>query len=143
MQMQDEPTRRLPTGVGTGSSVLVVDDEGAVRRFAMRVLEREGFRVFEASHGGQALDMVRDGVAQVDVVVSDIVMPNVNGVELLLGLKSTHPELPVILMSGYATAELTELGIAAPCGVISKPFPAERLLAEVQRCIKGTQATRS
>ena len=143
MQMQDEPTRRLATGVGTGSSVLVVDDEGAVRRFAMRVLEREGFKVFEASHGGQALDMVREGMAQVDVVVSDIVMPNVNGVELLLGLKSTHPELPVILMSGYATDELTALGIAVPCGVITKPFPAERLLAEVQRCIKGTRTTRS
>jgi DNA-binding NtrC family response regulator len=143
MQIQDEPSRRLPTGVGTGSSVLVVDDEGAVRRFAMRVLEREGFKVFEATHGGEALDMVRDGPAQVDVVVSDIVMPNVNGVELLRGLKSSHPDLPVILMSGYATAELAELGIAAPCGVIIKPFPAERLLAEVHRCIKGTQTAGS
>jgi two-component system, cell cycle sensor histidine kinase and response regulator CckA len=107
------------------------------------VLEREGFKVYEASHGAEALDLLREGMAAVDVVVSDIVMPNLNGVELLLQLKSSHPELPVILMSGYATAELAELGIAAPCGVITKPFPAERLVAEVQRCIKGAQTTSS
>jgi DNA-binding NtrC family response regulator len=142
MQIQNEASRRLPTDAASGWSVLLVDDEGAVRRFAMRVLEREGFKVYEASHGEEALNLVREG-AHVDVVVSDIVMPNLNGVELLLQLKSSHPELPVILMSGYATAELAELGIAAPCGVITKPFPAERLVAEVQRCIKGTQTTGS
>jgi two-component system, cell cycle sensor histidine kinase and response regulator CckA len=142
MQIQNEASRRLPTA-GSGWSVLLVDDEGAVRRFAMRVLEREGFKVYEASHGAEALDLLREGMAAVDVVVSDIVMPNLNGVELLLQLKSSHPELPVILMSGYATAELAELGIAAPCGVITKPFPAERLVAEVQRCIKGAQTTSS
>jgi two-component system cell cycle sensor histidine kinase/response regulator CckA len=142
MQIQNEASRRLPTA-GSGWSVLLVDDEGAVRRFAMRVLEREGFKIHEASDGAEALDLLRKGVAAFDVVVSDIVMPNLNGVELLLHLKSSHPELPVILMSGYATAELAELGIAAPCGVITKPFPAERLVAEVQRCIKGAQTTSS
>ncbi len=142
MQIQNEASRRLPAS-GSGWSVLLVDDEGAVRRFAMRVLEREGFKIYEASDGAEALDLLRKGVAAVDVVVSDIVMPNLNGVELLLQLKSSHPELPVILMSGYATAELAGLGIAAPCGVITKPFPAERLVAEVQRCIKGTQTTSS
>jgi two-component system, cell cycle sensor histidine kinase and response regulator CckA len=142
MQIQNEASR-LPSEAGSGWSVLLVDDEGAVRRFAMRVLERAGFKVYEARHGAEALDLLREGVAPVDVVVSDIVMPNLNGVELLLQLKSSHPELPVILMSGYATAELTELGIAAPCGVITKPFPAERLVAEVQRCIKGAQTTNS
>jgi DNA-binding NtrC family response regulator len=125
-----------PSGrAGAGASVLVVDDEAAVRRFAARVLEREGYGVLQASDGAEALDVVRAQAAPVGVVVSDIVMPRLNGVELMQALSVSHPRLPVILMSGYATAALSELGIAAPCSILTKPFLAERLLAEVQRCI--------
>jgi DNA-binding NtrC family response regulator len=116
--------------------VLVVDDETAVRRFAARVLAREGFNVLEAADGLEALELVQDQKAPVDAVVSDIVMPRMNGVELMEALSVSHPGLPVILMSGYATAALSELGIATPCSIISKPFPAERLLAEVTRCLR-------
>jgi two-component system cell cycle sensor histidine kinase/response regulator CckA len=121
---------------GAGASVLVVDDETAVRRFASRVLEREGYSVSEATDGAEALELVRVQTTEFAVVVSDIVMPRMNGVELLQALAGSHPDLPIILMSAYATAALAELGIAAPCGILSKPFPAERLLAEVQRCIR-------
>lgn len=114
--------------------MLVVDDENAVRRFAARVLERDGFEVLEASDGAEALDLAKVGNAPIDVVVTDIVMPRLNGVELMQALSVSHPDLPVILMSGYATAALSELGIAAPCSILTKPFTAERLLAEVYRC---------
>ena len=118
-----------------GLSVLVVDDETAVRRFAVRVLERDGMGVLEATDGAEALEVVRAQKAAIDVVVSDIVMPRLNGVELMQALAESFPHLPVILMSGYATAALSELGIATPCGILTKPFPAERLLAEVHRCV--------
>jgi len=120
---------------GSRASVLVVDDESSVRRFAARVLERSGFAVLEATDGLHALEMLRDQSQSIDAVVSDIVMPRMNGVELMSALAASHPELPVILMSGYATAALTEMGIASPCSILPKPFPAERLLAEVRRCI--------
>jgi two-component system cell cycle sensor histidine kinase/response regulator CckA len=113
-----------------------VDDESAVRRFAVRVLEREGYDTIEATDGAEALELIESQAASLGLVVSDIVMPRVNGVELLQALTVSYPDLPVILMSGYATAELAELGITAPCGILAKPFPAERLLAEVQRCIR-------
>ena len=90
----------------------------------------------EASDGAEALNLVQAEGASVEVVVSDIVMPRLNGVELMQALSVSHPGLPVILMSGYATAALSELGIAAPCSILTKPFPADRLLAEVQRCIR-------
>ena len=115
--------------------MLVVDDETAVRRFAVRVLERDGMGVLEATDGAEALELVRAQKAAIDVVVSDIVMPRLNGVELMQALSESFPHLPVILMSGYATAALSELGIATPCGILTKPFPAERLLAEVHRCV--------
>lgn len=134
MQTVDESFHASPTRAGAGVLVLVVDDESAVRRFAARVLSRAGYNVLEASDGAEALDLLKAESAPVDVVVSDIVMPRMNGVELMEALSVTHPNLPVILMSGYATAALSELGIAAPCSILTKPFPAERLLAEVQRC---------
>lgn len=125
----------LPLRGGPVSSVLVVDDEGAVRRFAVRVLEREGYSVLEARDGAEALDLIQQGQV-VDVVVSDIVMPRLNGVELMQALSTNEPGIPVILMSGYAPGALAELGIAAPCAILAKPFPAERLLEEVRRCTR-------
>ena len=120
---------------GNMASVLVVDDEPSVRRFACRVLREAGYGVREAADGLDALSLIRSGVVDLDAVVSDIVMPRMNGVELLQSLSLEHPRLPVILMSGYDMNQLTRLGIASPCGVLSKPFPPDQLLAEVRRCI--------
>ena len=121
---------------GSAAIVLVVDDEAAVRRFACRVLDRAGFGVLEATDGVEALEIIESRNGALEAVVSDIVMPRMNGAELMQALANSHPDLPVILMSGYATAALTELGIATPCSILPKPFSGERLLAEVSRCIR-------
>lgn len=120
----------------TEARILVVDDEPSVRRLTARVLEGEGFAVTEAEDGLEALHFIKSSGAGLDVVISDIVMPRLNGVELLQSLTMAFPDLPVILMSGYGAASLTELGIAPPCGILAKPFPPEVLLKEVRRCIK-------
>lgn len=117
--------------------VLVVDDEPMIRGFATRVLREEGFGVYEATDGVEALELIRAGIADLDVVLSDIVMPRMNGVQLLQSLSTLRPDLPVLLMSGYGTNQLTELGIASPCGVLGKPFTPEALVAEVRRCIRS------
>ena len=136
MKILDDVSSPALSRAGTSFSILLVDDEGAVRRFASRVLEREGFSVFQASDGAEALELVKQGQTPIDVVVSDIVMPRLNGVELMQALSDCRPELPVILMSGYATGALAELGITAPCAILAKPFPAERLVEEVRRCTR-------
>lgn len=120
---------------GSRPSILVVDDEGAVRRFALRVLEREGYGVTEARDGVEAVDLIKSG-GTFEAVVSDIVMPRMNGVELMQTLSSMDSSLPIILMSGYATGALTELGINPPCAILPKPFSAERLMQEVRRCTR-------
>jgi two-component system, cell cycle sensor histidine kinase and response regulator CckA len=120
---------------GNVESILVVDDEPTVRRFASRVLREAGYGVKEAVDGLEALALIRSGMGELDVVVSDIVMPRMNGVDLLRSLSLERPRLPVILMSGYDMNQLSRLGIVGPCGVLAKPFPPERLLAEVKRCI--------
>jgi two-component system cell cycle sensor histidine kinase/response regulator CckA len=139
MQKLDEFSHPSPTraGAGDGVRVLVVDDETAVRRFAVRVLQRDGYEVLEAADGSDALELLRSAKVTIDAIVSDIVMPRLNGVELMHAAAESHPGVPVILMSGYATAALSELGIASPCSILPKPFPAERLLAEVHRCVRS------
>lgn len=117
-------------------SVLVVDDEPAVRRFASRVLREAGYGVEEATDGVEALRLIRTKVVDLDAVVSDIVMPRMNGVELLRSISLERPGLPVILMSGFGADQLGHRGIVSPCGVLAKPFDAELLLAEVRRCIQ-------
>lgn len=128
VNIDDRPEREI---------VLVVDDEPTIRRFARRVLTEHDFEVLEADNGAQALEVIHTSGGRLHVVVSDIVMPKLNGVQLLQRLSITHPELPIILMSGYAGPELTRRGIQAPCSVLAKPFRPEQLLAEVRRCIRG------
>jgi two-component system cell cycle sensor histidine kinase/response regulator CckA len=118
-----------------GCHILLVDDERAVRRYAARILEQDGHTVYEAADGVEALELLESGALPVELVVSDIIMPRLNGVELLKALAVTHPAVPVILMSAYAQGELSEKGVVAPCGVLPKPFPAERLIQEVRRCL--------
>jgi len=137
MQTLDEFSHPSPARAGAGLTVLVVDDETAGRRFAVRVLQRDGYDVLEASDGAEALELLRSGKASVDLIVSDIVMPRMNGVELMQAVGDSDWRIPVVLMSGYATAALSELGIATPCSILPKPFPAERLLDEVYRCVWG------
>jgi two-component system, cell cycle sensor histidine kinase and response regulator CckA len=116
--------------------VLVVDDEPVVRRFAARALIENGFGVHEAGDGAIALELIHSGEVRPAVVLCDIVMPRMNGVQLLESLSLSRPDLPVIMMSGYGAAELAERGLASPCAVLAKPFTAQVLVAEVRRCIR-------
>jgi two-component system cell cycle sensor histidine kinase/response regulator CckA len=125
-----------PLHVAGTAHVLLVDDEPLLRQFAARVLSEGGYAVYEATDGADALEQVEARAALLDVVVSDIVMPRVNGVELLQALSLSHPELPVVLMSGYGVAQLCERGIPPPCVILAKPFLAEHLLDEVRRCLR-------
>jgi two-component system cell cycle sensor histidine kinase/response regulator CckA len=136
MKTLDDFSPSVPARPGSLACILVVDDETAVRRFACRVLERAGYDVVEATDGVEALELIQSRSTSLEAVVSDIVMPRMNGVELVQALSVAQPDLPVILMSGYANAALSDLGIAAPCSILPKPFSGDRLLAEVSRCIR-------
>jgi two-component system response regulator FlrC len=129
------PPARGARGGARDERVLVVDDEPTVRRFAARVLEDDGYLVHEAGDGAEALALLQAEASGVGCVVSDVVMPRVNGVELLEAVSLRHPGLPVILMSAYGSVQLVDRGISAPCAILSKPFDPDRLLGEVRRCL--------
>jgi DNA-binding NtrC family response regulator len=115
--------------------ILVVDDEETVRLYVRRVLEADGYAVEEAVDGAQAMNRLHAEPDRWDLVVSDIVMPRCNGVELYEHISHNGSRCPVILMSAYGSAELAGRGITPPCGVLVKPFDADRLLQEVRRCL--------
>lgn len=102
--------------------ILVVDDEQLVRNLAVQVLERAGYAVVSAGDAQRALELLESD--EVDLVVSDVVMPGLSGVELLSELRDRQPELPVLLMTGGSpqperTSRALELGAA---GIVYKPF---------------------
>ena len=106
-----------------------------MRGYAARILASEGYDVVEAGDGLEALERFQGEAPLPDLVLSDLLMPRLSGVELLSELSRLAPGVPVVLMSGYGTAELEKHGIAAPCAVLSKPFYPDALVAEVRRCL--------
>jgi two-component system, cell cycle sensor histidine kinase and response regulator CckA len=135
-----KPTAKSPPPdkeEGNSPHVLVVDDEPAVRRFAARALEGEGYQVHTAKDGVEALELVGALHRWLGLIVTDIVMPRLDGVGLLQTLSASHPALPVILMSGHATEHLINLGLAVPCAVLGKPFSVEALVGQVRRCLEA------
>ncbi len=134
--MSEGTTGDMPHRELAPRRILVVDDEPGVRRFFRRVLDNEGYRVHEAADGLQALELVRAAPEVLDLVVSDILMPRLNGIQLLQVLSVESPNLPFLLVSGYTPPELGKFGIVAPCGVLAKPVVPPVFLAEVKRCLR-------
>jgi len=116
--------------------ILVVDDEPDVRLIIRRLLDEQGYHVHEAGDGLQALEMVRAAPGLLDLVVSDLAMPRLNGIQLVQVLSVERPEIPLVLVSGYAVPELEAMGIVAPCGMLAKPLVEDVFLAEVKRCLR-------
>jgi PAS domain S-box-containing protein len=125
-------------GGSPAGTVLIAEDEEAVRAIAQRLLERAGYRVLTARHGADALRVLDQAGETVDLILSDIVMPEMGGVELAARAAEVIPGLPVILMSGYTDNDLgpiNEEGMVA--GFISKPFTSETLLETVKVAVRS------
>ena len=118
-------------GALAGATVLVVDDEPGVREIAVRSLKASGCRVLEASDGAGALEVVgRHGPP--DLVLTDLVMRNVDGAELARRLQARWPGLPVLFMSGHSEDHLHQVGLLdSGTSVMSKPFRPEDLVSGV------------
>jgi two-component system cell cycle sensor histidine kinase/response regulator CckA len=141
-ERMEEPPPLRTAGIPAGMTVLVVEDEPAVRAVVVRSLERGGFRVLQASDAAVALQ-VADREGRPDLVLTDLMMPGIGGAELGRRLKARWPGLPVLFMSGYSAEDLRGQGLLDPDGVtIQKPFKPDVLLRSVQAGLTGrTQMT--
>ncbi|HEY2981352.1 MAG TPA: ATP-binding protein [Anaerolineales bacterium] len=113
-------------------TVLLVDDQEMVRRVAQRILEHAGYRVLVASEGEEALRVAQQHDGSIDILVSDVMMPGMSGVELSKRITSIRPRIKVLLISGYlADAELHKLG-AGGAHFLAKPFTLTALCDKVR-----------
>jgi two-component system cell cycle sensor histidine kinase/response regulator CckA len=113
-----------------GGRILLVEDEDPVRVVAERALTRQGYQVTSARDGEEGLELVQRG-GRFDLVVSDVVMPTMDGPAMARGIREIAPELPVLFMSGYAEEQLRkEIGLAN-AWFMPKPFSVQQLSEKV------------
>jgi two-component system cell cycle sensor histidine kinase/response regulator CckA len=131
----ETPTEVEATGPATGR-VLVVEDDAMVRRFVERALSEGGYRVRSVASGAEALQVVKAEKAEIDLVLTDLVMPGVSGHELASRLAIMRPATPILYMSGYADRQTVGDDFEpAEDGILRKPFAAADLRSAVRRAI--------
>ena len=129
------PVARDVTGQDT---ILLVEDEEAVRSFAARALRMRGYNVLEAGGGEEALEIVKAGKEEIHLLITDVVMPNMDGPTLVRHVKGLKPELAVIFMSGYAEEAFRRNDEnASDLHFLPKPFGLKQLAAKVKEVLSG------
>ncbi|TNE42432.1 MAG: response regulator [Alphaproteobacteria bacterium] len=141
------PDEELPTDASAGKSepkdlsgegtVLLVEDEDAVRSFAARALTTRGYRVLEASNGEMGLEIVEEEDGNIDIMVSDVVMPTMDGPTMARHVKEKYPDIKVIFISGY-TEDAFEDDLDRPedFTFLPKPFSLKELASKVKEVLE-------
>jgi CheY-like chemotaxis protein len=128
-----QPCPRAAVAVHGSETILVVEDEEELRQLAVTVLVSHGYGVLDAANGRMALQLADRHLGPIHALLTDVVMPGMNGREVADCIKSRRPEVKVLFMSGYAedviaTQRLREEGIA----LIQKPFTPDELISELR-----------
>ncbi len=128
-----------PAGDLTGSStILLVEDEDAVRVFSARALRNKGYHVLEASSGESALAKLSEDGGRVDLLITDVVMPEMDGPTLMRHVRRIRPEIKVILISGYTEDRFRDhIDGAQHTYFLPKPFSLKQLAAKVKEVLRG------
>jgi two-component system cell cycle sensor histidine kinase/response regulator CckA len=142
-EVTDEPERGGHRDITGQDTILLVEDEEAVRSFAARALRMRGYTVLEAPGGESALDIVRRHQGAIDLIISDVVMPNMDGPTLVRAASRLRPEMRVIFISGYAedTFRRNEERVEE-LHFLPKPFGLKQLVAKVKEVLSGAPPRR-
>ncbi|MCG2755586.1 MAG: response regulator, partial [Desulfobacteraceae bacterium] len=127
----DELIKVTGTGTGTGT-VLLVDDEEIIQDVCKELLKAIGYRVFSAKDGKEAIEIYRKNQDDIDMVLLDMILPNMSGGEVYDRLKEINPDIKVLLSSGYSIdGEATDILNRGCNGFIQKPFDMKKLSAKI------------
>jgi signal transduction histidine kinase/CheY-like chemotaxis protein len=131
-----QPARVPPAATET---VLLVEDEDQVRHLIRAMLIRQGYTVLDASSPVAALDSVRENADPIHLLLTDIVMPHMNGVDLAAGIQKLRPNIKVVFMSGYSDSAVVNRGILSPeTAFLQKPFSMETLQTKLREVLEKT-----
>ena len=134
-ERRSEPSRSITSG--GNERVLLVEDEDGVRRVARRALELHGYRVCEAADGPSAMQLAESN--EIDMVVTDVMMPGMIGPVLVRNLRQNRPDLPVLFMSGHTDEILREGLIDPSTPFLPKPFTPVQLAQKVREVLDGAK----
>ena len=125
---------------GNPATILLVDDDEALRRFVRRILIEQGFHVIEASDGAEALEVASAYAEPVDLLLTDVIMPKVNGLVLaqLLSQERQRPGIGVLYMSGYVEKSML-LAKHPESILLQKPFTPDALIAAVRQVLASEE----
>ena len=125
--------KELPRG---GEAILVVEDEKDLREFIVEVLRRQGYKVWEASNGGEAFLFWEKRKETIDLMVTDVIMPGMSGKELADRLQPLQPEMKILYISGYSYEVIAPHGVLMEgINFIQKPFTVEGLAGRVRKVL--------
>lgn len=128
----------IPVVGGQGETVIVVEDEKAVRAMVVRALKSNGYKVVDFSRGLDAVEFLKADPGEIALLLSDVIMPEMQGSELAREAGRLRPDLPVLFMSGYSELMLERVDpTQAGVNLIEKPFSVNDLLREVRRVLKA------
>src|SRR6476620_4705266 len=118
-------------------SILVVDDQAMVRRMAHRLLSDWGFRVFEAESGEEAMEVLRTAKSGIQLIIVDVVMPLVDGIQVTRRIQEFWPNQRILYMSAHPAEVLAQYGLAElSVPFLAKPFTRDELLAKVGQALE-------
>jgi len=112
-------------------TILVVDDEPGVLELVKIILSRQGYRVLTANSGANAMDTCGRHPGVIDLLLTDVMMPEMSGFDLVRGMRNQIPHLPVLYMTGGTLAGFVENELDAQCTLLRKPFDSRTLLSTV------------
>ena len=125
------------TTADSPATILLVEDETALRGLMRRILERSGYHVLEAEHGAQALERCQSHEGAIDLVVSDIVMPTMGGREMADRLQAVRPNSRLLFVSGFTDDEMIHREIIlAGSAFLQKPFSPTSLVAKIGEMLR-------
>ena len=127
---------RLPARESSSQTVLLVEDERAVRQLGRRILERSGYLVIEATSGIDALERSKNHEGPIHLMLTDVVMPEMGGRELVEHLSPLRPDMRVLYMSGYSDDTVIHQDVrASDIAFLQKPFEKKTLLRKVREVL--------
>jgi CheY-like chemotaxis protein len=137
------PQHVEPLSSAGSETILVVEDEPVVRRLTVRALTERGYQVLEAEDGDSALEAARAHQGELHLLVTDVVMPGMNGKELADRITADRPDLRVLYISGYAEHAVVRQGVLVEgIAFLSKPFDLSELARTVRDVLDKVQASR-
>jgi two-component system cell cycle sensor histidine kinase/response regulator CckA len=138
----DPGAQPADAAIGGSETVLLVEDEEAVRAVAAAVLRRHGYVVIEARHGVEALQLAARHDGSIDLMVTDIVMPHLSGSDLAWRLSRVRPALRVLYMSGYTERGVAHRDLTPGAAFLQKPFTPDHFVRKVRAVLDGPAARR-